>query len=347
LERPSGVKVALGADNMILRGCKLRNTEYAFGVTVFTGHDSKIMMNSTKPKFKFSSLEMMVSKAILLVLLTQLFMSFIGACFGSTWIFSEAVADENGAIPAYYLEFSSVSYEYTRRPDYVAKEVTHDGFALTTFKLTLTWVLLCTNLVPISLMVQMEVIKLIQATVISWDATMTEPAVLNEDGTCDEVPIPTRAQSSGLNEELGQVEYIFSDKTGTLTCNIMEFKKFSAGRISYGTGETPTSKQQPNVNFHDPNLAKVLAQKGGEDYDYLEKLILAMATCHTVIWDEKKRQYTASSPDELALVNAAKQFNFEFKGKNSDEIVTVKMPDGSLKTYQELSVCEFTSTRKR
>jgi P-type E1-E2 ATPase len=56
----------------------------------------------------------------------------------------------------------------------------------------------------------------------------------------DEVAIPMRAQSSNLNEELGQVEYIFSDKTGTLTCNIMEFKKFSAGNLSYGTDENAT-----------------------------------------------------------------------------------------------------------
>jgi len=47
----------------------------------------------------------------------------------------------------------------------------------------------------------------------------------------------TKVQASNLNEELGQIKYVFSDKTGTLTCNVMEFKKFSCGPISYGNDE--------------------------------------------------------------------------------------------------------------
>ena len=59
---------------------------------------------------------------------------------------------------------------------------------------------------------------------------------------------------------------------------------------------------------------------------------MGLAICHTVIWDEKKKEYTSSSPDELALVNAAKQFGYVFKGMNTDDVLIVQTPEG-MKRY--------------
>jgi len=86
----------------------------------------------------------------------------------------------------------------------------------------------------------------------------------------------------------------------------MEFRKFTAGTQLYGTSEPAVDPQEPNVNFNDPNMFAVLNNKNHEDHDSLRRVLLFLACCHAIILDEKKGTYNAASPDELALVNAAK-----------------------------------------
>jgi magnesium-transporting ATPase (P-type) len=85
--------VSLGIENVVLRGCSLRNTEYVYGLTVFTGHDTKIMQNSSKSKYKLSALEVLTNKSILLILVFQAVCALIGSGIGS--YYSTKFADDH------------------------------------------------------------------------------------------------------------------------------------------------------------------------------------------------------------------------------------------------------------
>ncbi|AET01633.2 phospholipid-transporting ATPase-like protein [Medicago truncatula] len=92
----------------------------------------------------------------------------------------------------------------------------------------ITALILYGYLIPISLYVSIEVVKVLQATFINQDILMYD----EETGT------PADARTSNLNEELGQVDTILSDKTGTLTCNQMDFLKCSIAGTQYGASSS-------------------------------------------------------------------------------------------------------------
>ena len=136
------------------------------------------------------------------------------------------------------------------------------------------------NFVPISLLVTLEMINFIQAFFISVDINV-----------CDEPRgLQASVQSSNLNEELGMVHYIFSDKTGTLTQNVMEFKRFSAGFQEYGTNEPKPYEYPPgvtNVNFEDDKYFEQIRDRNHPNHNNLQAFIEALGLCHTVITDIK------------------------------------------------------------
>jgi phospholipid-transporting ATPase len=150
------------------------------------------------------------------------------------------------------------------------------------------------------------------------------------------------ARSSSLVEELGQIDYIFSDKTGTLTRNIMEFKMACIGGVPFAES-IPADKEEycsfdqlRNLSFSNSNRI------------FTEFLTL-LAVCHTVIpeVDESNGEivYQASSPDEAALVAGAKSLGFKFHTRKPKSVV-FSLNDQDIQ-YEILAVNEFNSTRKR
>lgn len=290
----------------------------------------------------------MINRAIVLVFILQIVAAIIAASFGFAWIQNNQTEipkttkdyemlchglPEGKCIEAYYLEVD-------------------DEEALISFKTFFiilgTWILIFTNLVPISLLVTLEFVKFIQGTFMGWDFEMAHVTYeIDERG--EEVPVDSIemvAQSSNLNEELGQVEYIFSDKTGTLTQNVMNFKKFTAGTDSFGTDKDPVKPQLKNVSFNDPEFEETKILEAYEDPESaLYLVMLNLALNHSVIIDRETGDYNAASPDEMALVNFAKQHKFEFRGEH-EGITIVNINDVEVR-FRKLAECEFTSTRKR
>lgn len=165
-----------------------------------------------------------------------------------------------------------------------------------------------------------------------------------------ETDTPAVCRTSSLVEELGQIEYIFSDKTGTLTCNMMEFKQCSIGGICYGQDipedRRATVEDGVEVGVHDfKKLAENLAS--GPTSEIIHHFLALLATCHTVIPETKGAEikYQAASPDEGALVEGAAQLGYKFVARKPRAVTIVV--DNQEYEYELLNICEFNSTRKR
>ncbi|KAI8981510.1 hypothetical protein BDB01DRAFT_794396 [Pilobolus umbonatus] len=303
---------------LLLRGAQLRNTSWIYGSVIFTGHESKLMLNSSKKPTKLSNVTRMTNKNILYLFAILITMAVLCSC--GNYVMSSKNADTRDyiMIPA------------TQR----AKEF---GFNI------LTFMILFNSFIPISLMVTMEIVKYIQAILIDCDL----------DIYYEKTDTPAVARSSSLIEELGQIEYIFSDKTGTLTCNEMEFKQCSVKGLSYSATPDPDKRpKQKNDSSAHYGFTELMSDyvENAPDLCLIDEFLTAMMTCHTVIPEYAEETgeviYQASSPDESALVKGANEvFKYKFIARKPHSITCIR--NNQEEVYEILNVCEFNSTRKR
>jgi phospholipid-translocating P-type ATPase (flippase) len=333
-------KVPLTAESVLLRGAALRNTGCAYGIVIFTGAETKLMKNASAKRHKMSNMDLVTNRQVFFIFGFQLCLCLVCAI----------------GLGIYTASIDSHWYLSTHDPNVAATAAL--GF--------LTFLILFNNLIPISLYVSMEMVKLVQANLINSDAQMYH----------EETDTNALARTSSLNEELGQVSYVFSDKTGTLTCNIMDFLKFSCideeGRaISYGSGVTEIAKSaaarkgEVLVDKRPPGLV----HKDGfcfwderisdgrwanqRNAGRLEELFCHLAVCHTVVAEYERSGaesgqtavYQAASPDEACLVKGARELGAVFVDRTEKDI-DITCLNKKLR-YQLLNIIEFDSTRKR
>lgn len=385
----NGETAPLTNNEIIYRGSVLRNTPEAIGMVIYSGEECKMRMNANKnPRIKAPSLQAIVNKIVIIIVAFVIFLALFNTIAYQVW-------QETTEEKAWYLTHASVDF----------------APILTSF------IIMFNTMIPLSLYVSLEIIKVFQML------------LLNDVDMYDEASnTPFEARTSTINEELGQVSYVFSDKTGTLTENVMQFRKLSvAGTAWLHDADLKGQPQDGEVLMHKKRKPKSKGKKplrrisrqsasrddgmrysaaalgdGSDTPEYTDELlrkstsqwsspaiptkaqpelstnemiryiqrrpytvfarkskimILSMALCHTCLperdeADDESISYQASSPDELALVQAARELGYVAYERDVSTLTLKTYPNGwgaeaAYESFEVLDVIEFSSKRKR
>jgi len=331
----------LGNDNLLLAGTVLKNTKEVYACCVYAGTQTKISLNSKITKNKFSTIEKSLNRYLIFfvaILLTEmvastiLSFSFDFEFYKGTdlYLFSLGkVLHFFGANKEAFLNMTNIKRTEHRDnlPSIlgyeVAKDYPHalyiqnqkvwylDQFDEITFvrilEMFLLWMVLYNYIIPLSMYVSLEIQKFIASKQFQWDRQLYD----------EERDQPAICHTSDINEELGLVTHLFSDKTGTITKNEMILKMFCDNGHVFEVEDSPVLKWN--------------------------HFMTVLCLCHSVQVSEG--EFVASSPDEKAILEFCREQNFVFNGEYVDGklVVTAK---GIRHTYEKLAELPFDSFRK-
>ena len=305
-------------DNIVLKGCYLKNTDYICGIIVYSGRNTKIMKNAKNVKGKSSKLLFIMNKFLYSVLVFEISLCLLFGYLSLVW-------EENKKDIYTYI------YVNVKDSNRFIKFITN----------SMTFFVLYANMIPISLYVVLEIIKSIQGLLIYYD-----PEIYDESNDKK-----ANIRTTQLIEELGQVEFIFSDKTGTLTQNSMVLKQIYINGKVYGNKIDSPIGTEYTING-DLRVVKKLRSNLSEDKKDKKKImnfLYILATCHDIFPEEENGEiiYQGSSPDEVSLVKGASLLGVKFKKKIKGELFIEDEINGNNRHYEIKMMLPFDSYRRR
>ncbi|XP_049598111.1 phospholipid-transporting ATPase IG isoform X2 [Syngnathus scovelli] len=336
---------SLGPENLLLKGATLKNTEKVYGVAIYTGMETKMALNYQGKSQKRSAVEKSINAFLLVYLCILLSKALVCTTLKYVWQ-SKPGQDE----PWYNTK--------------TQKERDTNQY-LKMFTDFLSFMVLFNFIIPVSMYVTVEMQKFLGSFFITWDKDFFDPEI--QEGAL--------VNTSDLNEELGQVEYVFTDKTGTLTQNNMEFIECCIDGYQYKhqdfDAEVDGLNSEVEADLFCVTDGPMTKLKEKADRDREELFLRALCLCHTVQVKESPEQspvqggglgdqvdavvlsaskdergFIASSPDEVALVKGAMRYGFKFLGLES-KAMKILNRSHEIEVYELLHVLNFDPVRRR
>ncbi|VDD86937.1 unnamed protein product [Enterobius vermicularis] len=319
---------SVGTEQVLLRGTRLVNTSWIFGVALYTGKETKLLMNSAARPLKKAKIGKTKNCgiAILVVALAGLLaFSFYGAELYENFFLLKSQYLGPSSLAAYFaLEYRTLLLVFIlQRYTCIIDNNARNSSIYSSFLYRLCAYHTSFNSFTITL-------------VFHESALAPDLEIYDEDSDT-----PAVARTSNLNEELGQVNFVLCDKTGTMTESKTKLKRWFVDGKDYDSGD------KGSYQIFIEKLSKSCCPEESDENvprEFLRSLVLCNSAVPTT---EESDQivYRGPFPEEIALVIKARSMNFTLQSRTSKSVEVNEL--GETIKYQILNVLGFTSERMR